>query len=218
MITAIQTKTTTYMSKVFGWMLYAMVISGITSVALYNASADIQYAILSKATIFWFLQLGAVIGLGLLLRRINTVVAFILFTVYSMLTGVTLTIIMYAYAPKMIGGAFLMAAGIYGVMAVIGYTTKINLSGLRTFFIMAVLGIIGMSILNIFLGSDMLGLILSYVVIVVFAGLTAYDMQRIRQTSEMGYTDTKYALYDALGMYINFINIFLSILNIVSRD
>ncbi|MFW5719682.1 MAG: Bax inhibitor-1 family protein [Candidatus Dojkabacteria bacterium] len=219
-IQTVQSSFSSYMTFVFGWMFYGMIISGIAAILVY-ASPALQEAVLGSSAVFYTmiaLQLGAVLLISLLLNRINALVAFLLFSFYSALTGLTLSSLLFVYDFKMLGGVFFMTAGIYGVMATLGYVTKVDLSGLRTFFLMAILGIIGFSVANIFIGSSGLDLILSYVTILVFSGLTAYDMQRIRKASQMGIRDQKYAILDALGMYINFINIFLSILNIVGRD
>lgn len=218
--TLVQTKLSSYMSRVFAWMFYGVVISGISALIMYS-SPVLQYLIFGNSLVFYTILIAefiTVILVSRVINRINTLTAIGLFTLYSFLTGLTLSVVLFAYAPMTLVSALLMTASVYGIMAIIGYTTKVNLSGLGTFFMMSVIGIIIASIVNIFLQSDAFSVILSYMTIVVFAGLTAYDMQRIRQASEMGITENRYAILDALGMYINFINIFLSILNITGRD
>lgn len=220
MPTAIQTKATTYISRVFGWMFYAMTLSGISSVLVYSSDA-LQKVLFENSTVSYILiilQLGAVFGLSLLVNKINGFVALILFTLYSVLTGLTLSSLLFLYDIKMLSGAFLMTAGIYGVMSIIGFTTKVNLSSLRVFFLMSLFGIVIASLVNIFLQSSGLDLILSYAAIFLFSGLTAYDMQRIKETSSFGYVENKYAIIDALSMYLNFINIFVNIVRILDRD
>jgi uncharacterized protein len=214
----IQTKLSSYLSRVFAWMVLAMALSGIASFLVYS-SETLQNIIFSSPIVFYSIIIGEFIVVGTLSARIQKMspaVAFGLFALYSILTGLTLSVILFAYAPKMLVGAFLMASSVYGIMAVIGYTTKVNLSGLRVFFTMAIIGIIVASIANIFLKLTGLSLVLNYVTLIVFSGLTAYDMQRIRANNEQGYIENKYAIVDALGMYINFINIFISILNILN--
>lgn len=209
-----------YMPRVFGWMFYGMIVSGLLALFL-STNAFLLNLIFGNAIVYYGLlisQLIIVFGLSGMINKLNTVMAFALFTLYSALTGITLTVILLVYSGTLIAGAFMMAASIFGIMAVVGYTTKINLSRLGVFFMFAVLGVFAVGIANIFLKSDTLSLVLSYVTILVFGGLTAYDMQRIKEQNAVGMTENKYAIVDALGMYINFINIFLSLLNILDRD
>ncbi len=210
-----QTVQTTYISKVFGWMFYAMLLSGVSSFLVYTNSA-LQEFIFGSAIRFYGLiiaELVIVLSFSTLANRINTATAFLLFSLYSLLTGLTLSVILFAYAPKVIAGAFLMASSVYGIMAIYGYVTKVSLSGLRVFFFMGITSIIVVTIANIFLKSSGLNLIINYAALLVFSGLTAYDMQRIKNS---GMQTTNRALQDALGMYLNFINIFISILNILN--
>lgn len=212
--------TVSYMPRVFGWMFYGMIVSGLLALFL-STNAFLLNLIFGNAIVYYGLlisQLIIVFGLSGMINKLNTVMAFALFTLYSALTGITLTVILLVYSGTLIAGAFMMAASIFGIMAVVGYTTKINLSRLGVFFMFAVLGVFAVGIANIFLKSDTLSLVLSYVTILVFGGLTAYDMQRIKEQNAVGMTENKYAIVDALGMYINFINIFLSLLNILDRD
>jgi FtsH-binding integral membrane protein len=220
---SVQTQTTTlnrYLAGVFGWMIVAMVISGLAALAVYSSTA-LQNIIYSSPIVYYGLFVGQILAVVLLSARahkIGSVQAFLLFTLYSVLTGLTLSVILFAYAPKMIAGSFFMAAGVYGIMAIIGYTTKVNLSRFGIFFMMAVLGIIMVSVVNIFLQLSGLNLILSYVTLVVFAGLTAYDVQMVKEHYYAGLTGGSYMLRSALSLYIDFVNIFVSILNITSRD
>jgi FtsH-binding integral membrane protein len=213
--TQIQTTQSTYISKVFGWMFYAMLLSGVAAVLVFNNTAMQDFIFGSPIRFYGLLIAEFVIVLTFsgLANRVSSATALLLFSVYSVLTGLTLSVILFAYAPKTIGGAFLMASSVYGIMAIIGFVTKKSLSGIRVFLLMGLISVIVVSIANIFLKSTGLNLILNYVTLFVFSGLTAYDMQRIKNA---GYQTTNRALQDALSMYLNFINIFISILNIVN--
>lgn len=222
MLTSLQTNTTaaTYMSKVFGWMFYAMLLSSFSALVVYSNTAlqDLLFSSSNFIYLLMVLQIGSVLLLSFLINKINSFFAFFLFTFYSLLTGLTLSAILFTYDIKILTGAFLMTSGIYGIMCIIGFTTKMNLTSLRVFFMMSLFGIILASFVNLFLHSSGLDLLLSYGTIVLFSGLTAYDMQRIKKQSQFGYTENKYAIVDALSMYLNFINIFLRILRILNRD
>lgn len=209
-----------YLAGIFGWMIVAMGVSGIAALMIYS-STSLQEIIFGNAITYYGLiiaELALVFYISARIHKLTSVKAFLLFLTYAFLTGLTLSVILLAYAPKMIVGSFFMAAAVYGIMAIIGYTTKINLSRFGTFLMMSVVGLIVASVANIFLKLEGLGLILSYATLIIFSGLTAYDMQRIKENYAAGHSGGALMIGDALSMYLNFLNIFLSILNIVDRD
>jgi len=145
--------------------------------------------------------------------------AFALFFVYALINGITLSVIFLAYDLGTIYLAFFGAAGMFGVMALYGAVTKADLSGVGSFLFMGLVGVIIASVLNWFFRSDMMTVIISYVGIAVFLGLTAYDVQRIQRQMDAhgGNAPTGVIVMGALHLYLNFLNIFLFLLRLLGR-
>ena len=143
----------------------------------------------------------------------------LLFFVYALINGVTLSVIFLAYDMGTITLAFLSAAGMFGVMALYGVLTKSDLSGVGSFLIMGLFGVIIATVINLFLASSMLDAVISYAGIAIFLGLTAYDVQRIRRMAneQPHLSNTGVMVLGALHLYLNFINIFLFILRLMAR-
>jgi FtsH-binding integral membrane protein len=144
--------------------------------------------------------------------------ATLLFILYSAMMGVTMSTIFMVYTMSSIASVFFITAGMFLVMSLLGYFTRMDLTRLGSVLFMALIGVIIASLVNIFLKSEMLYWVVSYVAVVVFVGLTAYDTQKIKQmlveygeVDEMGY---KLALFGALTLYLDFINLFLYLLRI----
>jgi FtsH-binding integral membrane protein len=132
------------------------------------------------------------------------------------LNGITLTALLLAYTTTSIAGVFVCTAAIFGVMAAIGYTTKKDLTSLGMLSFIALIGIIIASLINFFLKSNTLSYILSYVIILVFLGLTAYDTQKLKKLSASGVAGNLGVL-GALTLYLDFINIFINLLRIFGK-
>lgn len=214
------------MRKVYVWMTLAMIITGITAYGVAN-SPGLMYAILSNSVVFYGLiiaEFALVIAISGAINRLSATTATLLFILYSVVNGTTLSTIFLAFTMQSIATVFFVTAGLFAVMALIGYTTKTDLTSLGKMLFMALLGIVLATIVNIFVGSSMLEMIVSYVGVVVFVGLTAYDSQKIKamlydadSTSEQS---QKLALLGSLTLYLDFINLFLMLLRIFgnSRD
>lgn len=143
--------------------------------------------------------------------------ALALFFVYALLNGLTLSAIFLVYNMGTITLAFFSTAGMFGAMAVYGAVTKADLSGMGSFLMMGLFGIIIASVLNFFFGNGMLDMIISYVAIAIFLGLTAYDVQRIQQAMINPVNPTGVAVMGALHLYLDFLNIFLFMLRLLGR-
>ena len=147
-----------------------------------------------------------------------------MFILYSLLTGVSLSTIFLAYTESSIATTFLITAGTFGTMSLVGFVTKKDLSKLGGILLMALIGLIIATVVNIFLVSDTLGWIINYVGVLIFVGLTAYDTQKIKQMMREYGTDIneqtqKMALMGSLSLYLDFINMFLYLLRIFgNRD
>jgi FtsH-binding integral membrane protein len=211
------------MRKVYLWMAMALVITGFTAYGVATSPAAIS-AIMTNSVLFWGLiiaEFGLVVWLSAAINRLSLSVATLMFVAYSVINGATLSVIFLAFTMSSITKVFFITAGTFGAMAAIGYTTKKDLSGMGKFLLMALIGLIIASVVNLFMRSTGLELIVSYIGVLVFAGLTAYDTQKIKQmlmaAEDTGETAQKIALLGALSLYLDFINLFLYLLRIFGR-
>jgi FtsH-binding integral membrane protein len=163
-------------------------------------------------------ELGLVMWISAGINRLSLTSATLLFVLYSVINGVTMSFIFLAYTRTSIASVFFITAGTFAIMAFIGYTTKTDLSSMGKILFMALIGLILATIVNIFLKSPMFNYILSWIGVAIFVGLTAYDTQKIKQmlmyqeaADEQG---QKIALLGALSLYLDFINLFLYLLRI----
>ena len=143
----------------------------------------------------------------------------LMFVAYSVINGALLSFIFLAYTMESITSVFFITAGTFATMAVIGYTTKKDLTSIGRILFMALIGIIIATIVNMFIGSTGLNMIISYLGVLIFVGLTAYDSQKIKQmlavSGDTGETGQKLALIGALTLYLDFINLFIYLLRIL---
>ena len=208
------------MRKVYVWMTLALVITGFT--AFYVAHSEtLLTAIVTNQILFWGLivaELGLVIGLSAAINKLSLTVATLLFVLYSVINGATMSFIFLVYTASSITNVFFITAGTFAAMALFGYFTKADLSSLGKILMMALIGIIIATIVNIFTKSTGLAMILNYLGVLVFVGLTAYDSQKIKQmlmhAPDAGEAAQKVALLGALSLYLDFINLFLYLLRI----
>ena len=209
------------MRKVYLWMTLALAITGFT--AYYVASNEaILTAIITNQIVFWGLVIGElalVFGLSAAINRLSLTTATLMFVLYSVLNGATMSFIFLAYTASSITNVFFITAGTFAVMALFGYFTKTDLTSWGKILMMALVGIIIASIVNVFTKSEGLAVILNYLGVLVFVGLTAYDSQKIRemlqQAPDAGEGAQKVALLGALSLYLDFINLFLYLLRIL---
>ncbi len=211
------------MRKVYLWMTMAMVITGISSYGVATSPALLNM-IYGNQIFFWGLviaELALVFGIGGMLNRISLFTATMMFILYSVINGALMSSIFLLYTAGSIGQVFFITAGTFGAMAVVGYTTKKDLSSMGRLLMMALIGVIIATVVNIFVGSTGLQTIISYVGVLIFVGLTAYDSQKIKQMLYMQNADDegaqKLALIGALTLYLDFINLFLYLLRILGR-
>jgi len=214
------------MRKVYLWMALAMVITGLTSYYVATSPALLQL-IYANSAILWGLiigELALVFGLSAAINKLSLPVATLMFVLYSVLNGATLSSIFLVYTESSIASVFGITAITFAVMAVYGYFTKKDLTSWGRILFMGLIGIIIASVVNIFVKSSGLNLIISYIGVLLFVGLTAYDSQKIKemfmQAPDAGEGMQKLALLGALTLYLDFINLFLYLLRILgsSRD
>lgn len=209
------------MSKVYAWMTLALAVSAIA--AFYTASSEtlIRFIYGTRWGIWALLiaEIALVVYLSARLNKISFATGAVVFGIYSLLNGVTLSSILLAYSAGTIYTAFLSTALTFGVMSFIGYTTKKDLTSIGSFLMMALVGLIIASLVNLFLRNSMMDTIITYLGLFLFIGLTAYDTQKIKQTLSMqgqwGIDVRKIALIGALSLYLDFINLFLYIVRLL---
>ena len=201
-------------------MALALVVTGLS--AFYTASSPRLLDAIFGSGLFIGLIIAELIMVIVLSARINKmsfVAAGIVFVIYSIVNGLTLSSILIAYTMESVASTFFITAGTFAAMAIIGSVTKKDLSSIGQILFMALIGLILATIVNIFLKSSMMSYIISYVGVAVFVGLTAYDAQKIKNMIHQYGTDLsddnmKLALMGSLSLYLDFINLFLYLLRI----
>jgi FtsH-binding integral membrane protein len=221
-----QEASTVFLAKVFNWMAVGLGLTGV--IAWLTASSGLAMSIVGSPMfmILIFAELGMVFYLSARIDKIQPGTATGLFLGYAVLNGLTLSTVFLAYTGASIGGTFVITAGMFGAMAVYGMVTKRDLSGMGSFMFMGLIGIIIASIVNIFLKSSGLYWAISGIGVLVFVGLTAWDVQKIKTMGEQGIMEQgeaairKGSIIGALALYLDFINLFLMLLRFFggSRD
>lgn len=216
-----KTETTAgFMTRVYQWMTIGILLTaGISTYIGTNEALAISIA--SNKGLFWTViiaQFGVVIGLSAMINRMSAALALGLFLLYSALTGVTFSTIFLIYTQASIQSAFFTTAVGFGGLSAFGFITKKDLGPVGTFCTMGLFGLIGYSLLSMFIPSMMggaAGMVFSLVGLLIFAGLTAYDTQKIKLMGQHAYSPeerSKYTVLGALTLYLDFINLFLIIL------
>jgi len=201
------------MQQVYLWMTAGLMVTGAVATTLYNSGLVASLG--SLMIVLFVVQIGVVFYLSARINKMAPTTATILFLVYSALTGVTLTPIFYAYSLGSIGTTFFVTAGTFASMALYGATTKRDLTGMGSMLFMALIGLVIASVVNMFLGNSLFSLLISAVGVLIFVGMTAYDVQALTRmannvTSE---EDTqRFAIIGALKLYLDFINLFIYLL------
>lgn len=217
-----------FIANVFLWMFVALGISSMLAYAFSNIPALKAYLIdpttnqpTGLALIAAFAPLIFVLVMRFGFNKISYVGLSLIFIAYSAVIGISLSFILLAYVESSVYGMFLTTSVVFGIMAVAGYTTRTDLTKFGSIMIMLLIGIIVASLLNLFIHNDGLGLLISYVGVAVFIGLTAYDVQKLKRIGAgLEYGDAsakKMALMGGLTLYLDFVNLFLFLLRIFGR-
>jgi len=207
-----------FMQRVYMWMSAGLAITG--GVAFVVASSQ---QLLSMVLPYFYPLLGfellVVIAFSFMQKRASGSVAAVMFLLYALLNGLTFSVLFLIYELGSIASAFAITAGTFAAMSVYGTVTKKNLAGWGSFLLMGLIGIIIAGIVNIFLQSDMLAFVYSCAAVVIFAGLTAYDTQKLREHhATSGYSSAmSLSITGALILYLDFINLFIYILRLLGR-
>lgn len=219
----VQSSGRSLLAQVFSWMSVALGLTSLTAFFVYYNDVLRQFFLNSPTMLFGLLiaQLVVVIVFSFMIYRVSFITALILFLTYAVLTGITLSTIFLVYTMSSIASTFVIAAGMFGAMALYGFVTGADLSTMGSFLRMALVGIIIAMLVNLFLRSEAFNTMISVIAVVVFTGLTAVDVQRIKQISAVMARNSepalKIALIGALTLYLDFINLFLSLLQLTGR-
>jgi FtsH-binding integral membrane protein len=216
---------TIFLAKVFNWMAIGLGLTGLAAFLTVNSQTMLQLVFGNKMVFYGlvFGELGLVFYLSARVQKISAQAATGLFLAYSILNGVTLSAILLLYTASSVAATFFVTAGMFGAMAVYGFVTKKDLSSWGSFLFMGLIGIIIASVVNIFLGSSMMSWMISGIGVIIFTGLTAYDVQKITRIGAQGIMDggdaaiRKGAIMGALALYLDFINLFLMLLRFMGN-
>lgn len=204
--------------KVFMWMFIGLLITFLTGYVV-SSNDNMLYNIFSGGTYFILIiiELVLVVYLSARIHKMQVTTARIVFILYSFVSGLTFGSIFIVFKMSSIMLIFLITAILFGIFALIGRFTKLDLTKVGTILLMMLLGIVICTFVNVFLKNDTLDLFVSYISIIVFLGFTAYDMQKIKMLSYEFDDEDKIAIIGALELYLDFINIFIDLLRIFGK-
>jgi FtsH-binding integral membrane protein len=209
-------RVTTFLRSVYGWMSAGLAITALVAFAV-ASSPQIAYTIAGNRGLLWgvmLAQIGLVIWLSARVQTMAPATASLLFMVYSALTGVTMSFVLLAYTGQSVATTFLVTSGTFGAMALYGTTTSRSLAGWGQFLFMGLIGVVIASFVGMFWHNDAFQFVLSFIGVIVFTGLAAYDAQRLKAMALAlpGGQTGSFAIVGALSLYLDFINLFLMLL------
>lgn len=209
-----------FLRQVFSNMVLGLLITGMAAWYV-GTNPELVSFIFSNTILRWVVMLAPlalVFFMVARVRKMSFTALSITFGVYSLINGISLSVIFALFSTASLAKVFFITAGTFGAMAIVGYTTKVDLSKFRSILYMGLIGIIIASVVNMFLGSGMFDYIISIIGVVIFSGLTAYDVQKMlvigSNVDPEAESSRKYALMGALELYLDFINLFLFLLRI----
>jgi FtsH-binding integral membrane protein len=206
----------TFIRSVYAWMFGGLLLTAVAALWVVQSQAmkELIFGTPGTRWILMFAELGLVMYLSFRITKMSAGAAAATFLVFSLLNGLTLSAIFMVYPQADIARAFLTAAGMFGAMSVYGMVTKRDLTSWGSFFFMGLIGIIICSVINIFLHSSALAFAISFIGVFVFLGLTAYDTQKLKSYATAPELRENLAVYGALALYLDFINLFLMLLRL----
>lgn len=224
-VTETQVRVNAFVRSVYNWMAVGLALTG--AVAFYVANSETLIRLIFGNQILFFgliiAELGLVFYLSARVNRLEASTATALFLIYAALNGATLSFVFLVYARASIASTFFICAGTFVACSIYGWSTKRDLTSMGGFLMMGLIGIIIASVVNIFLKSSGMYMIISYIGVLVFVGLTAYDTQKIKHMAMTQPADVdagvvrKGAILGALSLYLDFINLFLMLLRILGN-
>lgn len=195
------------------WMFFGLLSTGIIAAVTYYTGVFVEVVEAWPALLI--AEVVVAIIFGFCFNKLSAGVTTFLFFLYSMITGATFSIIFAAFELESIGYALFATAGFFGILAYMGYKTERDLSKFGNILMAALIAALIVTLINLFLGISMIEIVLDWVILGIFAGLTIYDMNKIKVMSEQGYDQEKVAIYGAMQLYLDFINMFLRILQLL---
>ncbi len=208
----------TFLRGVYWWMFGGLAVTAVVALAVASSPAAMSTLINNRILFFGVIiaELVLVVYLSARVAKMAPATAGTLFLAYSALNGVTFAIILLAYTGASVANAFFVTAGMFGALAVYGSVTKRDLTGMGRFMFMGLIGLVLASVVSIFWQNDAMNFVMGVVGVLVFSGLIAYDTQRLRAMALQvsGEQTGSYAVVGALSLYLNFINLFLSLLRL----
>jgi FtsH-binding integral membrane protein len=211
-----------FMNQVYAWMCVGLAVTAAVAWMVANNARAVA-TIFQPGTYFILIlaELGLVMAISYAVNKISTAVATLLFLLYAALNGLTLSVILLVYAPQSVAISFITTAAMFGAMSLVGYFTKKDLTSLGGFLIMALIGLIIASLVNMFVASSALTWLISYAGVFIFLGLTAYDTQKIKEIGYLTQGDDRMAgrmaIRGSLVLYLDFINLLLFVLRILGN-
>ena len=204
------------LSKVFGWLFIGLLITFVSGY-LVSINENMMRDIFGSNLFLIFVAAEVIIALVLriFLDKLNKVAAILLYIVYTILTGLTISTIFVAYKLPSIVIIFLVTSILFGIFALIGRFTKIDLSKFGIFLLIGIIAIIVLAIINAFVGSEKLDILTCIIGVVIFIGYIAYDVNRITKSEEMeSIEESNYPIIFAFDLYIDFINLFIDLMRL----
>lgn len=212
-----------FLLNVYNWMTMGLALTGLVAFGVSTSETLLEFILLNPFIFYGLMiaQLLVVIVLSAAINKMPSAVAIGAFFLYSFLTGLTFSFIFLVYTGTSIAYTFFICAAMFASVSVFGYITKMNLAGVGTFMMMGLFGLIIASVVNIFLQNSMLDMMISYIGVLIFVGLTAWDTQKIKRAAQQMSFETeegkKVAVMGALSLYLDFINMFLFLLRIMGN-
>ncbi|MBE6161689.1 MAG: Bax inhibitor-1/YccA family protein [Firmicutes bacterium] len=206
------------MPKVFMWMCIGLFITFLTGYVI-SSNERMLLSVFSRGSymVFIIVEFAIVILLSARIRKMNPTTCKVLFLLYSFITGLTFSSIFVLYKITSIISLFLIASIIFGIFAILGSVTKIDLTKIGTFLFMALISVVIFSIFNIFIASEKIDFVLAVVSLFIFMGITAYDIQKIKRNFR-DIPEDNLAIYGAFELYLDYINIFIDLLRIFGKE
>ncbi len=210
-----------FLRSVYGWMFFGLAVTAVVATVVASSPAIVGALVANRLLFFGLIaaELGLVFYLSARVASMAPSTAAGLFILYSALNGVTLSLVLLAYTGASVANAFFVSAGMFGALAFYGTTTKTSLAHWGSFLFMGLIGVVLASLVGLFWQNDTMQFVIAIVGVIVFTGLTAYDSQRLKAMALALPEDklASYAVSGALSLYLNFINLFLSLLRLMGN-
>lgn len=207
-----------FIRSVYAWMFGGLLLTAFASIWVVSSPA-MKELVWGHRPLVWILMIaefGLVVAISAGLRRFSAATAASMFLIYSLLNGLTLSAFVFSFTQASVFQAFVVTAGMFGAMSFYGLVTKRDLTSLRAFFFMGLIGLVLCMVVNMFLHSGTMAVVISFVGVFLFVGLTAYDTQKLKSFATVGGPmQEKLAIYGALALYLDFLNLFLFLLEIL---